>query len=349
MKEIRFGIIGTGVPGQMLDGLPQYNGIAEWHAHYINETEGARVVACASRTEVNARRFAEKFGVDYHLDYREMLKREDVDAVAICTASGAHGEAIIAAAEAGKHIVVEKPLEITLEKCDAAIEACERAGVMLCVTFTARYNKPVTAIKEAIDRGDFGRLICGTAMCRRYRDEEYYAGSQWRGTWQLDGGGACINQGSHTIDSFLWFFGPVESVYAQADTLGHKALQVEDVACATLRFRSGAVGNIQCTTCAYPDFGEYIALHGEKGSVIWSGMPAKIQSWDMMDPAFQFSPEDYVMKQEPYAAHRLIYADVVDAIRNNRPPLVDGREGRKAVEVILAMYQSAKTGEVVRL
>lgn len=349
MKEIRFGLIGTGVPGQMLDGLPQYNGIAEWHAHYINETEGARVVACASRTEEHARRFADKFGIDYHIDYRELLQRDDVDAVSICTASGAHGEVLHAAAEAGKHVVVEKPLEVTLEKCDAAIEACDRAGVALCVTFPVRYNPAIAAIKRAIDRGDFGKLICGTAMCRRYRDEDYYAASQWRGTWQWDGGGACMNQGSHTIDTFLWFFGPVESVYAQSGTLGHSALEVEDVACATLRFKSGALATLQCTTCAYPDFGEYVAVHGEKGSVVWGGMPATIQSWDMMDPGFTFNPEDYEMRKEPYAGHRYVYADVVDAIRNRRSPQVDGREGRKAVELILSMYESAATGRAVSL
>jgi len=346
VSDIRFGIIGTGVPEQTLDGLPQYNGIAEWHAHYINETEGARVVACVSRTEAHAKRFAEKFGIEYYTDYRELLQRDDVDAVSICTASGAHAEAIIAAAEAGKHVLVEKPLDVTLEKCDAAIEACQKAGVMLSVSFTVRFVPAIGAIKEAVDRGDFGRLICGTAMCRRYRDEEYYAESQWRGTWAWDGGGACMNQGIHTIDTFLWLFGPVESVYAQTDTLGHKALEVEDVACATLRFKSGAIANIQCTTCAYPDFREDIAVHGEKGSVLWGDNGFR---WEMMDPEFKFNPDDYAVRSEPYGRHRFFYADVVDALGNGRPPKVDGRQARVAVEVILAMYESARTGEVVRL
>ncbi|HID06621.1 MAG TPA: Gfo/Idh/MocA family oxidoreductase, partial [Armatimonadetes bacterium] len=237
MREIRFGIIGVGVPNQVSVGpigADMYSGIAEWHARYINETPGCRVVAAASRTEAHVRLFAEKFnlGDNRYTDYRKMLERDDIDAVSICTPSGLHAQMGIDAANAGKHVLTEKPIDVTLEKADALIEACDKANVKLGVVMPLRFSKVVQFIKHALESGQLGKPLLANAFCRRYRTEVYYADSDWRGTWAMDGGGACMNQGIHVIDTYIYLLGNVKRIHARMGTLGHKALEVEDVAVA---------------------------------------------------------------------------------------------------------------------
>jgi len=354
MREIRFGIIGVGVPNQISVGpigADIYSGIAEWHARYINETPGCRVVAAASRTEAHVRLFAQKFnlGDNWYTDYRKLLERDDIDAVSICTPSGLHAQIGIDAARAGKHVLVEKPIDVTLEKADALIEECEKANVKLGVVMPLRFSKAVQFIKRMLADGVLGKPLLANAFCRRYRTEAYYAESDWRGTWALDGGGACMNQGIHIIDTYIYLVGNVKRIHARMGTLGHKALEVEDVAVADVELENGALGIIECTTCAYPDFGDSIHIYGERGTVITDGTPPRITFFEVIDSEFKPNLAELEERKEPFTLHRNVIADFVEAIRENREPTVSGREGRKAVEVILALYKSAREGREVEL
>lgn len=344
-STINFGVIGVGVPDQNLGGHEVYNGIGEVHAHYVQRTPGARLIGGCGRSEANARRFGEKFGVPWTLDLDEFLANPELDAVAICTPSGTHGELAIRAARAGKHVVVEKPLEITTERVDAVIRACDEAGVKLAAVFPMRFSKGINALKEAIDGGEMGQIQTAIACCRRFREQPYYTG--WRGTWALDGGGACMNQGIHLIDTLLYLLGDPAEVFAHTATLGH-AIEVEDTATATVKFRSGTLAVLQCTTCAYPDFGTRLELHGMRGAAGLTGRA--ILFWNKADdPAFKPNPEEYREGEpgEEFPLHANVYADVVAALREEKPLRVDGREGRKAVALIEAIYESGRTGQPI--
>lgn len=341
---VRFAVIGVGVPGQNLGGHSVYNGIGDVHGHYIGETEGAELVACCDINVENGRAYAAKYGCDYHQNYAEMLAREDVDVVSICTPSGLHGSHAIQAIRAGKSVLVEKPLEITLRRVDEVLAEVERAGVRAAVVFPTRYYPGFVAAKEALDRGRLGTPAVINGLCRRYRDDIYYRG--WRGTWTMDGGGACINQGVHMIDAICTLMPDIESVQARFDTLGHSRdlCQVEDTAVAVLKFRRGTLGVIECTTCAYNDHGDRIEIHAMKGSLALAG--GSLVSWDMRDePDFRFDPADYAFERhEEFHGHRLLYREVVPYFRDGTPCRCEIHSGRPAIALIEAIYQSARAG-----
>lgn len=345
---VRFAVIGVGVPNQNLGGHSVYNGIGEVHGHFIGQTEGAELVACCDLNEANGQAYAAKFGCDYYRDYAEMLRRSDIDAVCVCTPSGLHGAHAIQAVRAGKHVVVEKPLEITLAKVDALLAEVDRAGVKGVIVFPTRFYKSFTTIKQSLDRGRFGTPALVHAMCRRYRDDIYYGG--WRGTWQFDGGGACMNQGIHMIDAVLYLMDDVESVQARMDTLGHNrdACQVEDTAVAILKFRRGTLGIIECTTCAYNDHGEDILIHAMKGSAAIKGHD--LVSWTLRDePDFAFDADEFKPEvHEEFHGHRLLFGEVVPYFRGDGDCRCGIHTGRRAVALINAIYESARRGgEVV--
>ena len=352
-QTVRFGIIGCGEVGRSLSGTDQYNGIGEWHARYIGEIPGAELVAVCDVNEQNARALAKKFGLkDYYLKSADLLARRDIDVVNICTPSGTHGAIATAAAKAGKHVMVEKPMEVTLEGADAIMRACREAGVKLQVLFPFRMGRGLQAVKAAIRKGVFGKFILSNAMCRRYRDQNYYAKSGWRGTWAMDGGGACMNQGIHVIDAYMYLMGAPDSVFAKMGTLGHSSVEVEDVAAAIIQFVDGGVGITEASTCAYPDFGDRIDLHGERGSVILEGLPPRITRWDVMDSKHSINLEDYEEQGEPgnpYFLHRAVIQNMVNAVRQDIDPDIDGKEGRKSLEIIDAIYRSAREGKEVTL
>lgn len=332
--------------------------IADFHAKAIAEIAGARLVAAASRSEKNARRVADAHHCDWTTDWRTLLDRDDVQVVDICTPSGAHMEYAVAAAQAGKHVIIEKPLEVTLARCDAIIEACEANGVASCVIFPSRWAEMMRVVKGAIDEGRFGRLTLGDAQVKWWRTQEYYADG-WHGTQKLDGGGALMNQSSHTIDILQWFMGPVKRIQAFKGTLAHPTIEVEDVAVAALEFENGALGMIEGTTAAFPGLSRWMGVHGDRGSAIIED--TSLVRWEFADPR----PEDATIlaRHAPKArgagaadpaaishqGHRRQLADFLADLDAGRTPLVDGREGRKAVEIILAIYQSAATGRTVTL
>jgi UDP-N-acetyl-2-amino-2-deoxyglucuronate dehydrogenase len=348
--QLGFAIIGCGM-------------IARFHANAIKEIPGARVSALVSRTPANAEGLLKETGIPtcpVFTSVEASLRAPNVDAVIITTPSGAHREPALLAASAGKHVVVEKPLEITGPRCQEIIDNCHRAGVRLCTIFPSRFGDANGALKSAVEAGKFGRLTLGETTCKWWRGQKYYDEGGWKGTQALDGGGALMNQAIHNVDLLLWLMGPVAVVSGFTAMLAHERIEVEDTAVAVIRFRSGALGVIQATTSVHPGYPKTIAIHGDRGSAV-------IEQDDVM--RWDFTPEtdeDRAVKTrfaakvgasggaaDPRAisheGHRRQLADFVAAIHENRPPMVDGREGRKSVDLICAIYESNRTGRSVEL
>jgi predicted dehydrogenase len=283
-----------------------------------------------------------------------------VQIVTIGTPSGAHLEPAVAAAKAGKHVIVEKPLEITLARCDAIIRACEANRVKLSTIFPSRFHESSVEMKRAIDGNRFGRLTLGDAYVKWYRTQAYYDSGKWRGTWELDGGGALMNQAVHSVDLLTWLMGPVAEVTAHAATIAHERIAVEDNLVAALRFANGALGVIEASTAIYPGYLKRIEIHGSEGTAVMEEEDIKV--WDF---ARAKKSDDAIARRmaehkstgggasDPAAighhGHARQFQDVVDAIKKNREPAIDGREGRRSIEIILAIYKSAETGRSVKL
>ena len=345
-SKLRFGIIGAGTPNQSIGGKELYHGVGEYHASAI--TEFAELVAIASRSESSARGLADKFEVkDIYTDYRKLLERKDIDAVTIGTPSGTHGDIAIDAAHAGKHILIEKPIDVTTEKAEEVVRECERFKVKLSVAFHHRFGI-ARDIKEAVDNGEIGKLILGNAFCKRYRTKEYFTSSDWRGTWALDGGGALMNQGIHVIDSFQWIMGEVDCLWGYYSTAGHPYIEVEDVAVASLKFKNGALGIIESTTCCYPDLSDRIELHGEKGSIIAEGYPMEIKLRESIDSGGKVTAESFKEQPPMYKGmHHDLIRDLIEAIEEDREPEVNGWEGLKSLRIITAIYESSRQKQEV--
>src|SRR5437763_908489 len=336
--------------------------IAHFHARALKEVPGTAIKALVSRSGSKAEGLAASTGItcDVYPELAPVLARKDIDIVIVTTPSGAHLEPAVAAARAGKHVVVEKPLEITPERCDRIIAACDQGGVKLCTIFPSRFGDANRALKAAVEAGRFGRLTLGETTCKWWRTQEYYDRGGWRGTWALDGGGALMNQAIHNVDLLLWLLGPVTHITGYTATLAHERIEVEDTAVACLRFKSGALGVIQATTSVYPGLPKTIAVHGDRGTAV-------IEQDDVL--RWDFTPEteaDRAIKERfaqkvgasggssnpaaiSHQGHARQLADFVRAIRTGGAPLVDGREGRKAVAIIQAIYKAAETGRTVAL
>jgi predicted dehydrogenase len=342
-----FGIIGCGM-------------ISRFHARAIAEVRGAKLVACFDSVPAAADRLAAETGCRSYHRLDEMLADDRVDAVVIGTPSGAHMEPAVAAAKAGKHVIVEKPLEITLSRCDRIIAACDKAGVKLSTIFPSRFHESAVELRRAVEDGRFGRLTLGDAYVKWFRTQEYYDSGKWRGTWELDGGGALMNQAVHSVDLLLWLMGPLAEVTAHAATLAHQRIAVEDVVTATLQFKNGALGVIEASTAAYPGYLKRIEIHGSQGSAAME--EEDIVRWDFASP----NRRDAAVREkmagrisggggasDPAAighhGHARQLRDFVEAIAKNRAPAIDGVQGRLAVEAILAIYKSAETGKAVKL
>jgi predicted dehydrogenase len=336
--------------------------IARFHVRALADVPGTRLVALVSRDAANARAVAESAGSPCatSTELAPVLSRKDVHVVIVTTPSGAHLEPAVAAANAGKHVVVEKPLEITLERCDRIIDACQRHGVKLCTIFPSRFGDANQALKAAVDGGRFGRVTLGETTCKWWRPQSYYDEGGWKGTRALDGGGALMNQAIHNVDLLSWMMGPVTHISGFSATLAHERIEVEDTAVACLRFASGALGVIQATTSVYPGLPKTIAVHGDRGTAAIE--QDDILRWDFTPE----TPEDRALKERfaqktgasggssnpaaiSHVGHARQLADFAKAIETGGQPLIDGREGRKAVEIILAIYQSAEAGKTIEL
>ena len=343
MKPMHIAIIGAGNIGGI-------------HAEAIAHIPEVRVTVVCNRGEEAGRQLAQRHGADWTPHYQEAVVRPDVDIVAICTPSGRHAEMAVAAAAAGKHLLVEKPLDITLPRVDQIIAAARQAGVALASIFPLRFMAGVRHTKAALAAGRLGRLTMVDACVQWYRPQEYYDVG-WRGTWALDGGGALMNQSIHSIDLLQWLAGPVVSVFARTTTLSH-AMETEDTAAAVLVFAHGALGTIQGATSCWPGSPARIALHGDQGTITLE--EGRIVTWQLADA----TPEEEAQMlhlehgagsgaQDPtaisYENHRRQIVDLIQALREERPPMVEGAEGRKAVEIVRAIYRSATQAQPVNL
>lgn len=354
-KKIGWGIIGYGVIGPT-------------HARATALAPDAELVAVCDIDPAKEQRLRDGgFTVPFYTDYKEMLKREPgIQAVSICTPSGLHHQAAVFAAQQGRHVLCEKPLDITLKNMDRMIDGCEKAGIKLGCIFQKRTSQTHILARRALQKQLLGKLVMGDCYQKYYRSPAYYKTAGWRGTWKLDGGGALMNQAVHGIDLLLWLMGDVESVFSYSDTLV-RDIEVEDTSVSVVRFVNGAVGNIVGTTSVVPGQGVSTQLHGEKGTIIVNDKeiscsigklvkgthkPESVDLFKKFKVKRSTEEKDDVASDNTALAlggHAFHVQDLCRAINNNRDPMITGRDARRAVELILAIYKSWKTRREVKL
>ena len=341
---MKFGIIGAG-------------GIGRFHAMAIRDMRGGTLHGVACRTAEKANALADEFGVVGYESVEAMLADDAINVVTIATPSGTHAELVEQAAAAGKHVLCEKPLDVTTAKIDRMAGACERAGVTLGAILNRRFNPAVEAIDAAIAADRLGRLTLCSAYVKWWRNQSYYDSAGWRGTWALDGGGALMNQAIHTVDQLLHFAGDVRRVTAMTGRVGHERIEVEDVAVATLQFASGALGTIEATTAAWSATGHPCEVHlcGTKGTIFLADH--ELRHWEFEEP----EPQDDTIRSSLLATggpglgaadpgaidpemHRRNFEHFVDAVAGHVPLRVGTTEARRAVRLIEAIYESASNG-----
>jgi predicted dehydrogenase len=342
-KKLKFAIVGAGNIGQI-------------HAQAIQAIPETELFGIYDNLATRAKDLAAKFFTQHIQSIDDLLNNPAIDVVAICTPSGFHAEIAVPAALHGKHILVEKPIEITLEKIDQIIAASQKAGVTLAGVFPSRFKIGSQLAFQAIQSGRLGKMLLVQGNIKWHRPDEYYRGS-WRGTLAVDGGGALINQSIHTIDLFQWFGGPIKSIFGKIGTLRHQ-IEAEDTASALIEFENGAQGVIQGATSCWPGDLARIEIHGTNGTIILE--EGRIIRWKLKDAAADEEAEMLRLDTEiksgshdpmdiGFELHRRQIADLSEAILKKRTPYVTGTEARKSVEIILAIYQSAKTGKPVSL
>lgn len=344
-----FAIVGTGM-------------IAGYHARAIRQTPGARLVGVVSRSPEKGAEFARRHEVPVVAGTVEQIALDpNVHVVNVTTPSGAHLEPALAAIRAGKHVIVEKPLETTPARADQLIRAAEEHGVRLATIFQGRFGAGAQRVKAALDAGRFGRLVLGSAYVKWHRTAEYYT-TPWKGTWGLDGGGALMNQAIHAVDLLQWFMGLPVEVSGRITRRVHTGIEADDTTVATLVFPDGALGTLEATTATWPGWSRRIELCGEHGAVCLED--DHIARWEFARADAEQAAEDEAVRNAPrdaalgsgagsaggisLAGHLRQIEDFVGAVREGRAPLVDGHEGRKAVALVHAVYSSAKSGAPVR-
>jgi UDP-N-acetyl-2-amino-2-deoxyglucuronate dehydrogenase len=337
MKTWNFGIIGAGL-------------IADFHAKAIQSLRNARLLGICGTNSQKVRILAEKYGCKAYSGYEEMLRSGEIDIVTITTPSGAHMEPAIEAARCGKHVICEKPLEISLNRIDRMIDSHSKAGTKLGGIFNYRFNDNLKYLKNAVEKGRFGTITYASVHVPWWRNESYYKDS-WHGTLKLDGGGALMNQAIHMIDILQYLMGPVESLQAYTATLAHQ-IEVEDTATAILKFRNNALGMIYGSTASFPGQFRRLEITGTKGTVVVVENSFKI--WQFADQTEEDTEifnrfnqieggggvsDPAAIQFEPHARN---IAAFIESIESGLPFEIDGQEARKAVEIILAIYSSAK-------
>src|SRR2546421_1314069 len=351
-EKLRFGIVGCGVIGPT-------------HAEAIASLPDAQLAAVTDIIPERAQKLAALYRATPYTDFQEMLTGERLDVVIICTPSGMHGEHACQVMRSGRHVIIEKPMEISLAAIDEMLRVQQETGVKLAVISQHRFDPASRQVHDLLEEKAFGRLVLGNVIVPWWRSQGYYDSGAWRGTWELDGGGVLMNQSIHSIDLLQWFMGPVTSIYAYMDTLAHR-METEDVAVAVLRFTNGALGTIAATTGAYPGVTTRIEVFGDKGSAIIENdalallrlaRDGKEAVGDygvaIKQAAAEVEEKESAAAQNPAAlawrSHALQIADMIRAIREDKTALVDGYAGRKPVEIILSIYESARTHKEVTL
>ncbi len=345
-STLGFGIVGVGL-------------IADFHALAIKDAPGCRLVGVCGRSVEKTAEFARKHGAEIAtIELSDLLARPDIDVICITTPSGAHLEPAVAAAKAGKHIVIEKPLEVTLDRIDAMLNAARASRVALLPIFQARTGRGAMALKTAAAAGRFGRLVLASAYVKWHRSADYYRDS-WHGTKKLDGGGALINQAIHGLDLLQWFAGMPAEVFSWNTRRVHKGIEGEDTAVATLRFPCGALGAIEASTAVHPGWARRIEICGDGGSAVLED--DTLVRWDFREARPE---DDAILKARPdpsmrsgasepghmtHQGHLRQISNLANHLRTGSPLEVDGPEARKAVALILALYASAESGTPVRI
>jgi len=322
------------------------------HFEAISRVEGLALAAVCDTVEARAQAAGEKWGVPAYTNYEKMLAEVPCEAVGVATPSGLHPAHGILAARAGKHVICEKPMAISLAAADDLVRACDDAGVQLFVVKQNRLNQTVQLLKRALDKGRFGRIFMANATVRWTRPQEYYEQAPWRGTWEFDGG-AFMNQASHYVDLIQWLVGPVESVMAKTATMA-RHIEAEDSGAAILKFRNGAIGVIEVTMLTFPkNFEGSFTILGEKGTVRIGGTAVnRIEHWQFAD----YDDDDKLVEAANTAptsvygfGHEPYYRNVLRVLHGEAIPDTDGRGGRKSLELVLGIYESAKSGREVPL
>lgn len=345
-QALGFGIIGCGM-------------VAEYHARAIRHARGARLVGAMSRTSEKARRFSRKHGLDFSTSrLEELLARPDIHVVCITTPSGAHLGPALAAIRAGKHLIVEKPIEITVERVDEMLGEARKAGVQVGAVFQARFGAGARKVKDAIEAGRFGRLVLCSAYVKWQRTAEYYR-DNWHGTLALDGGGALMNQGIHAVDLLQWFAGMPSEVFGWRNRCVHTGIEAEDAAVASVRFAHGALGTIEASTAIFPGFSRRIEICGEHGSAVleedrittWKFRESRPEDESILSAGTENSLGSGASRpdQISFQGHLAQIQDFIDALNEGRAPAVSGQEARNAVSIIRAIYISAERGLPVKL
>jgi len=345
MNVYNFGIIGAGL-------------IADFHARAIKEIDSAKLAGFFDTNSRHSKKLAEKYSVKSFESLNHVLADRQINAVSIATPSGAHMEPALAAAKAGKHVLCEKPLEVTLARIDAMIEAHQKSGTVLGGIFQYRFDDAIAPLKKAIDSGRFGRITCAGVYVPWWRSDEYYENS-WHGTWKLDGGGALMNQSIHMVDLLCYLMPPIDSVQAFVATLGHPQIETENTATAAVRFAGGALGIIYGTTASWPGRLKRLEITGTKGTVVY--LEDSFTTWQFAD---ERSEDQKIREQfgnvkglgsvsDPAAIshenHKRNFQAFINSLAAGGDFDIDGYEARKAVEVILAIYKSAGEHKVVKL
>lgn len=340
MKMLRLGLIGCGR-------------ISKNHFESIKQIEQAQFVTCCDIIDNRAKEAYEKYNLEsYYTDYIEMLEKENLDAVSICTPSGLHPQIGIEVAKRNINVITEKPMAINIKEADELIHACDKNKVHLFVVKQNRLNATMQLLKRAIDKGRFGKIYMIQSNVFWTRPQHYYDMAKWRGTWEFDGG-AFMNQASHYVDALYWLIGNVDHVMAETATMERK-IEAEDTGSVIIKFRNGVIGTMSVTMLTYPkNFEGSITILGEKGTVKIGGVAInKFEKWEFED----YDDDDKLIEDASYATtsvygfgHIPYYQNVIDVLLGKSDPSTDGRCGRKSLEIIQALYKSAKTGEKVSL
>ena len=343
-KKIGYAVLGLGI------------GMA--HAEAANADENAELVAVCDVDEKRLEKAKALYpNVTCYTDANALFLDPSVDIISICLPSYLHADYAVRAMEAGKHVLIEKPLDVSCERAMAVEQARLRTGMRCGVVLQNRYNFNIAAIKQAVDEGRLGQIFLGTFAVKWYREQSYYDRGGWRGTWEKDGGGSLINQSSHTVDLMQWLMGDVVSVSSSMTVAGHD-IEAEDTTVSTLRFANGALATFVSTTCAYPGVSTEVCLYGTKGSV--EADADRLRLWKMTEPVADMDEdEEEEMMLERLGGgnrkaaegriygHRFVVSDMIGAVREGRDPQVLPLEGMKSLAVIEAIYRSAKSGETV--
>ncbi|MBS2535208.1 Gfo/Idh/MocA family oxidoreductase [Catenulispora sp. NF23] len=344
---MRFGVLGCGSYGVV-------------HAKVISSMpDQARLVAVADAVPDRAAAVAGELGCEAVEGLEALCRRADVDAISVSIPHGLHADAVVTALEAGKHVLVEKPLDISLVAADRVIEAERRTGLTVGVMSQRRFEPAAVRVKAAIDAGDLGRLTSGMAETTSWRPQSYYDSTPWRGTAAVEGGGALMTLGVHSLDLLLWFLGEPVAVQAQAGQLAHERIEVEDTLVGTVRFASGAVAGVSATTAAYPGRDSRVAVYGDLGSAQVGERELGYLRTTRLQPGTERVAETAAYPEHSalsggdaidiYGAAQAQYRDFVAAVRDGRPPAIGTADGRRVLATVLGLYESARTGDTVKL